>query len=97
MTRVPFVSFESLIFVGCPVTSAASGLLQGSPPVLLLEVAGMGVKVGMRAASSVGEGTSVSVGVGEGTGVSVGGIGVLVGIAAWVWATMVKAAATAVD
>jgi len=54
------------------------------------------VKVGITRDSSVGEGTSVSVGNGVGSGVLVGGTGVLVGIAAWVSATMVNAAETAV-
>jgi hypothetical protein len=47
--------------------------------------------------SSVGRATGVSVGRGVVVGVSVGGKGVAVGIAAWVWATIVNAAATAVD
>jgi len=97
MTRSPLVSFWSLIFVSFPVTFPGNGLLQGSPPELLLAVVGAVVKVGIMAAPSVGEGTGVSVGIGVGTGVSVGGTGVLVGIAACVSATIVKAAATAVD
>ena len=46
--------------------------------------------------SSVGEGSGVSVGNAVGLGVSVGGTGVAVGMACCVWATMVKAAASAV-
>ncbi|MCK7506396.1 MAG: hypothetical protein MZV70_21630 [Desulfobacterales bacterium] len=85
---------DSLILVGDPVTELPSALLHGSPP----ELAETAVKVGTTAnASSVGDGTGVSVGMGVGTGVLVGGTGVLAGIAAWVSATMVNAAATAVD
>lgn len=56
-------------------------------------LAGVFVKVD----SSVGRGTGVFVAAGVDVGVSVGGKGVLVGIAAWVSATIVNAAETAVD
>ena len=46
--------------------------------------------------SSVGNASGVSVGNEVGVGVSVGGNSVAVGMAAWVSATMVNAAATAV-
>jgi len=98
MTRSPFVSFWSLIFVRYPVTELDSALLHGSPPGLLAAAVGRDVNVGMtRGASRVGNGIGVSVGSGVGTGVSVDGTGVLVGMAACVSATMVKAADTAVD
>jgi hypothetical protein len=47
--------------------------------------------------SRVGSEAGVLVGRGVKVGVSVGGTGVAVGMASWVWATMVKAAASAVD
>ena len=81
--------------VGCPLISPVIGPLQGSP---LLDddcCVGMRVSVGNEA-SGVGDGMGVSVGNGVGLDVSVGGKGVLVGIAACVWATMVNAAAMAV-
>jgi hypothetical protein len=56
------------------------------------------VRVGViRSGSTVGDGVNVSVGSDVGVAVSVGGICVVVGIAAWVSATMVNAAAAAVS
>jgi hypothetical protein len=46
--------------------------------------------------SRVGSGNGVKVGSGVGLGVSVGGTGVFVGMASWVIATIVHAAASAV-
>ena len=66
---------------------------QGSPPVLL---AGAGVKVGCKI-DDVGNEIGVLDGGGNGLAVSVGGKGVEVGTAACVSATMVNAAATAVN
>ena len=63
----------------------------------LLTVVGTDVKVGTRFASDVGDGGGVIVDVGVGSGVSVGGMGVFVGMAACVSATIVNAAETAVD
>lgn len=79
--------------VGCPLMSPVIGPLQGSPEACCV---GTKVSVGI-AASSVGDGMGVSVGNGVGLDVSVGGRGVLVGIAACVSATIVNAAAIAVD
>ncbi|HAV76160.1 MAG TPA: hypothetical protein DCX53_02290 [Anaerolineae bacterium] len=93
MTRLPFVSFLSLIFVGFPSIEPGRGALHGS---VLPDVCGAVVKVGITNGSSVGEGIGVSVGSGVAVGVSVGGTGVLVGMAACVSATIVNAAATAV-
>ena len=79
--------------VGCPLTPLDSGALQGSP-----DACWVGAMVGdASAASGVGDGMGVSVGNGVGLAVSVGGRGVLVGIAACVSATIVNAAAIAVD
>ena len=75
------------------------GLLHGSSPVEL-GVCGVDddVEVGVtRSGSIVGDGAGVSVGNAVGRAVSVGGTCVLVGIAAWVSATIVNAAATDVD
>ena len=77
------------------------GLLQGSA-VGEFET-GCDVSVGMTVGettvdtSVVGDETGVLLGSGVGTRVSVGGMGVFVGIAACVFATTVKAIATAVD
>src|SRR5690349_2378064 len=57
-------------------------------------VAAACVAVGRLWAGSVGRGNGVNVGSGVALGVSVGGNGVAVGIACWVAATMVQAAAT---
>jgi len=65
----------------------------GSPPALLT---GAGVKVACNVAD-VGNAIGVFVGGSVGLAVSVGGNGVAVGIAACVSATMVNAAATAVN
>jgi len=54
------------------------------------------VFVGTTEIDCVGSGIGVDVGGKVGTGVSVGGMGVAVGRAAWVSATIVQAAATAV-
>ena len=66
---------------------------QGSPPALLT---GAGVKVACNVAD-VGNEIGVFVGGSVGLAVSVGGNGVAVGTAASVSATMVNAAATAVN
>jgi len=66
----------------------------GSPPALLT---GAGVKVACTVPCNVGRGTEVFVGNSVGLAVSVGGNGVAVGIAACVSATIVNAAATAVN
>lgn len=87
----PFVWFTSFIVVSLPETEAPKGALHGSP--LVLPEAWEAV---VAVALSVGRGMGVSVGGGVGLGVSVGGMGVLVGMAAWVSATTVNAAATAV-
>src|SRR5688572_18716341 len=77
-----------------------STLLQGSPPPLPLVGAVVGAsvapRVGTSVVSSVGNGKGVFVARGVCVGASVGGRGVFVGTAAWVCATTVKAAATAV-
>jgi hypothetical protein len=89
---VPLVSFSIRMgFVG-PASATFNGLLQ------LFGSAGADVAVGRVAGSNVGmiNGSAVKVGKGVGLGVSVGGRGVAVGIAAWVMATTVHAAATAV-
>ena len=67
---------------------------QGSPPALLT---GAGVKVACTVPCNVGSETGVFVGNSVGLAVSVGGNGVAVGIAACVSATIVNAAATAVN
>lgn len=85
------VVLTSRMVVFLPLGDQESILVeQWSPPELL---AGTAVKVG---SSRVGNEMGVSVGTGVGLGVSVGGRGVAVGIAAWVSATTVKAADTAV-
>lgn len=84
------VVFTTLITVSLPFGDESSLVAQGSPLGLLA-----GVEV--RVASKVGNETAVFVGNGVGLAVSVGGKGVEVGIAACVSATMVNAAATAVD
>ena len=52
-------------------------------------------EAGSARIGAIGDNVTSTVLVGEGTwvGVSVGGGGVLVGMAAWVWAIIVKAAA----
>jgi len=64
-----------------------------SPDVVVSE---LNVFVGSAETGCVGSGIGVDVGGKVGTGVSVGGMGVAVGRAAWVSATIVQAAATAV-
>jgi len=78
-------------FVG-PASPTFNGLLQ------LFGSDGADVFVGRVNGSNVGtmSGSAVKVGKGVGLGVSVGGSCVAVGIAAWVMATTVHAAATAV-
>jgi hypothetical protein len=89
---VTFVVFTTLIMVSLPLEGERTRVAHGSPPVLLPT----GAVVDVRVTLSVGRGNGVSVGRGVWVGVSVGGRGVAVGIAAWVCATMVSAAATAV-
>lgn len=79
-----------MVVVG-PSGSDAIGALHGSAFVLGTAV---GCRVGM---DEVGRGSRVGGGGRVGTGVSVGGMGVAVGMAACVSATMVEAAAKAVD
>lgn len=84
-----------LIVVEFPVTLPPNTALHGSALLLAEVCVGRKVSVGNEALG-VGDGIGVSVGNGVGLAVSVGGRGVLVGIAACVSATIVKAAATAV-
>lgn len=84
------VVFTTLITVPLPLGAESNLVAQGSPPAVL---AAKGVTV----TSKVGKETGVSVGCTVGLAVSVGGKGVDVGMAAWVSATIVNAAATAVD
>jgi hypothetical protein len=86
-----FVMFAILMIVSFP-NGEPSTLLQGSPPELLV----VGAVVGARVISRVGRGNGVFVAAGVRVGASVGGRDVAVGIAAWVCATIVIAAATAV-
>ena len=80
------------MIVSLPLGDAARILVeQGSTPLGAV-VGGIDVKVTSR----VGSASGVSVGASVGDAVSVGGRGVFVGMAAWVCATAVKAAATAV-
>jgi hypothetical protein len=90
---VTFVVFQTLITVSLPFSGASGLVAQGSTlPELLLAAAPVAVNVTAR----VGKAKAVFVGRGVCVGVSVGGRGVSVGTAAWVWATIVNAAATAV-
>lgn len=89
---VVFVVFTILIMVGLPLMSVPSVLVShGSPDALAA-----GADVDVNVTSSVGSGNGVFVDRGVCVGASVGGKGVAVGIAAWVWATIVNAAAMAV-
>ena len=90
---VTFVVFTTLITVSLPCLGARTRVAHGSPPPAFALVGG---KVDVNVTFRVGRGTGVSVGRGVSVGVSVGGRGVFVGMAAWVCATMVNAAATAV-
>lgn len=85
-----FVVLMMASLVGLPFGAEESCLLShGSPP----EVGGTGV----NETASVGSSAGVLVGGGVTVGVSEGGNGVAVGMAACVSATIVKAAATAVN
>lgn len=85
-----FVVLARRILVGLPFGDHERTLLsQGSPEL----IGGTDVSVTARDGNASG----VSVGKGVCVGVSVGGNGVAVGIAAWVSATIVNAAATAVN
>lgn len=92
---VTLVVFTTRMTVSLPCLGESGRVEHGSTvaaPELLLT--GAVVTVGVT--SRVGNASGVSVGGGVSVGVSVGGTGVAVGIAAWVCATMVKAAAIAV-
>ena len=88
ITLPPVLFFTNVLCVG-PALPTSSVPRHGSEFGVLV--------LGTAATSMVAVGTSVFVGKGVGLEVSVGGTGVFVGIAACVSATMVNAAATAVD
>ena len=86
------VSFQTRIVVSRPLCGERGLVEQGSTVELPLTAAA----VGEAGVARVGKDTGVMVGRGVWVGVSVGGRGVAVGTAAWVCATIVNAAATAV-
>jgi hypothetical protein len=93
---VTLVEFQTLITVSLPLWGASGRVAQGSTLLPELLLAGAAVDVNVTLTSSVGKAKGVFVGRGVCVGASVGGRAVLVGMAAWVCATIVNAAATAV-
>jgi len=87
-----FVLLTIRMTVSLPWGAESTRLAQGSTVVFPEPDAAVAAVV-----SRVGSDTGVSVGRGVTVGVSVGGTAVAVGMASWVWATMVNAAASAVD
>lgn len=85
--------FQILILVSLPFGDPSTLVAHGSPPGVLTTAAVVGV---VSVASNVGNGKGVLVARGVCVGASVGGRGVAVGIASWVCATIVYAAAMAV-
>lgn len=88
---VALVELSIRILIVLPCSDAGRTLfIQGSPPPELSLGAAASVT------SEAGKGRNVLIGAGVSVGIAVGGSGVTVGMAAWVSATIVRAAAAIV-